>query len=142
MRTDKSDVERFEEKTSVSGTGCIEWTAAKNGNGYGRFKPVCGQPGMALAHRWAYEHYVGPIAPGLVIDHLCRNTSCVNPAHLEPVTQLENTRRGLGTGSRTKCPKGHPYSGRNLYVSPDGARRCRECNRARSAINRLTKKEA
>lgn len=46
-------------------------------------------------HRAAYEALVGPIPEGLVIDHLCRNTACYNPAHLEPVTNAENIRRGV-----------------------------------------------
>jgi hypothetical protein len=48
---------------------------------------------MVLAHRWAYEHFIGPIPAGLEIDHLCRVRHCVNPAHLEPVTKSENRRR-------------------------------------------------
>jgi hypothetical protein len=50
---------------------------------------------MLLVHRDVYEQLVGPIPEGLVLDHLCRNRSCCNPAHLEPVTTAENVRRGL-----------------------------------------------
>lgn len=46
-----------------------------------------------LAHRAMYEQEVGPIPRGLTIDHLCRQTSCVNPSHLEPVTRKINSRR-------------------------------------------------
>lgn len=49
-----------------------------------------------LAHRWVYSIFYGPVPTGLVIDHLCRNRSCVNPQHLEAVTQTENCRRGKG----------------------------------------------
>lgn len=77
---------------------------------------------------------------GLTIDHLCRNPLCVNPDHLEPVTNSENVRRAAAAGAyegngahhraKTHCPKGHPYSGENLYRTPSGKRKCRECERA------------
>jgi len=72
---------------------CWEWCSADNGQtGHGRFTLKGGQP--IKAYRWAWESLVGPIPAGLVIDHLCRNPKCVNPDHLEPVTQAENLRRG------------------------------------------------
>jgi hypothetical protein len=92
-----------------------------------------------MAHRFAYESVHGPITPGLVIDHLCRVRLCVNPAHLEPVTPGENSRRGYAwllnrrnhQTVKTHCPAGHAYRGANLYVSPRGDRRCRTCHRER-----------
>jgi hypothetical protein len=48
-----------------------------------------------MAHRFAYELLVGPIPEDLELDHLCRVRHCVNPAHLEPVTHLENILRGM-----------------------------------------------
>ncbi len=73
--------------------GCWHWTGYKNAAGYGQFK----QKGkMKPAHRVSYEILRKKIPRGLVIDHLCRNTSCVNPDHLEPVTNRENTARGRG----------------------------------------------
>lgn len=73
-------------------TGCWEWLTGKDGNGYGvrRWKGR-----RLMAHRVMYEELVGSIPEGLQLDHLCRNTSCVNPLHLEPVTNQENTKRGL-----------------------------------------------
>lgn len=97
-------------------------------NGYGQAK-VGGR--VVLTHRAVYEVLVGPIPPGLQLDHLCRNRACYNPAHLEPVTQQENIRRGAGNQHRGKplCVHGHPLSGDNLYVAPTGQRRCRQCGR-------------
>lgn len=119
--------ERFWSKVDFGGV-CWEWTAAKT-NGYGRFG-VDGK--VVLAHRWAWEHLIGPIPRGLELDHLCRNPPCVNPDHMQPVTHTENVQRGAGgwnTGSQTQCPQGHPYSGDNLMVS-GGHRYCRTCHRA------------
>jgi hypothetical protein len=72
-------------------TGCWLWRGTKNPHGYGR---IMIRQRWYPAHRVYYEHHVGPIPAGLVIDHLCRVHNCVNPGHLEPVTPAENTRRG------------------------------------------------
>jgi len=50
-----------------------------------------------LAHRAMYEQEIGTIPTGLQLDHLCRQPSCINPRHLEPVTQTTNVRRGRAT---------------------------------------------
>src|SRR5690242_18719570 len=79
---------RFLAKIKVNPeSGCHEWQAYTDRDGYGCFWI---KPTNYRAHRVAYELFVGPIPEGLVIDHLCRNRSCVNPAHLEPKTDLEN----------------------------------------------------
>lgn len=85
---------------------------------------------VLLAHRVAYELAVGPIPEGLHIDHLCRNRACVNPKHLEPVTCLENVRRGAAV--KTHCPHGHEYTPENSYHHPAGGRICRICIRKRN----------
>jgi hypothetical protein len=113
------------------GASCWEWTGARDAYGYGFFR-VDSETSMVRPHRWAYEHLRGRIPDGLVLDHLCRNPSCVNPDHLEIVTQAENTRRGnagINMASKTHCPQGHAYEGENLYVSPSGRRHCRTCGR-------------
>lgn len=108
--------------------GCWVWGAYTE-NGYGRLS-IGGQPGL-YAHRVTYEELVGEIPKGLHIDHLCRNRACCNPAHLEAVTPLENTRRGVGHGSETRCPQDHPYDEANT-IRYAGRRYCRACRDFRS----------
>jgi hypothetical protein len=76
-------------------TGCWNWQRCIDRKGYGMVKFTGG--GSAGAHRFIYERHRGTIATGMQLDHLCRNTRCVNPDHLEPVTCAENLRRGRGT---------------------------------------------
>lgn len=86
-------------------TECWDWQGAVHYTGYGQVDSRT--YGTSMAHRFIYELHRGPIPEGLTLDHLCRNTTCVNPAHLEPVTAAENTRRmqrfkksGLAPGGR------------------------------------------
>jgi len=71
---------------------CWLWLHTKDSKGYGRFGY---KYKTYMAHRASYEFFVDTIPNGLVIDHLCRNTSCVNPKHLEPVSLRVNLERGI-----------------------------------------------
>ena len=99
-RIPDTDLPRFTERiTKAEDSGCWKWTGAIDGGGYGMFS----MKGVGYkAHRVAYRHYVGVIRKGLTIDHLCRTRSCVNPAHLEPVTSQENTRRQVAAARRRR----------------------------------------
>lgn len=83
---------------------------------------------VTLTHRVAWELEHGPIPDDMTIDHLCRNRRCCNPSHLRLLTNPANGRNN-GQATKTHCPAGHRYGGNNLYVSPEGYRRCRACAR-------------
>lgn len=147
-----SVVERFWAKTDVAAdcdcrlcvaaddpaAKCILWTGSEKSHGYGSFWDGTR---TRRAHQFAYELAIGQVPDGLQLDHLCRVRMCVNPAHLEPVTQQENNRRAyliaLAEG-RSRCPlpthcsRGHEYTPENTYWRPPSGstpngRRCRIC---------------
>lgn len=104
---------------------CWNWTSSKR-KGYGAFG--LRNRKTIRAHRWAYENQVKKIPAGLTVDHLCRNRSCVNPAHMELVTNKENILRGIGPTARNKlkthCINGHSLA--DAKISKKG-RNCRTC---------------
>lgn len=112
---------------------CWNWTGSKHPRGYGHYR----LKGRTLrAHRVMFEWFYGPeAAEGLDVDHLCRNTSCVNPVHLEAVTHAKNVKRGetgkYPYGHRTHCDKGHEFTPGNTRRRSDcNGRVCIECGRA------------
>lgn len=77
-------------RLSVAESGCWEWSGSKAKGGYGR---AYYRGRAVMIHRLTFETWWGPVPPGMEIDHLCRNTSCANPLHLEAVTHRENVIR-------------------------------------------------
>jgi hypothetical protein len=106
----------------VDEDGCWNWTGSKTSDGYGRIS----YHGATYTHRVAYEVFVGPIPEGYEVDHLCRNTSCCNPGHLEPVTPQENLSRREGP---LTCRKQHDES--FIYITSAGRKSCRACRNER-----------
>lgn len=139
--------ERFWAKVDKSAgvDGCWLWTGAPTVYGYGQFRTASG---LHPAHVYAWVDVNGPVPDGLQLDHLCHNGTgciggrlclhrrCVNPAHLEAVTNAVNGLRGNGPAAnharKTHCTRGHPFAGDNLIRGP-GRRVCRACKHARDA---------
>lgn len=148
MRKPGPVTKRIERMTKVDDHGCWIWQGAPTNAGYGAMTIA---QGRKPAHRVSYETYVGPIPDGLVIDHLCRVRMCVNPAHLEAVTQRENVMRspiaiGALNAAKTHCPQGHEYTPENTTVfrklPNTTGRRCKTCIKRRDSRRYLASKRA
>ncbi|MFE7017638.1 HNH endonuclease [Streptomyces sp. NPDC057651] len=144
--------ERFAAKVNTAGPlslirgvhgHCHVWTAGTNDKGYGTFS-LAGR--TVMAYRYAVEQADGrPIAPGLDVDHRCRNRACVRRSHLEPVTHRVNILRSTNHVARraavTHCPARHPYDDANTYRAKNGTRKCRACRRAQNRARRTAARE-
>jgi hypothetical protein len=187
--------QEYTDRIRVSPNGCWNWLGAvvgiHNKTGCRPYGALIRDNKRMRAHRYFYELATG-IAPGKNhIHHKCDNSLCVNPDHLEMMSQAEHNhlhgifqrraeaaresptcvrghlwsenayfwkgmrfchscrmedqrrqRKARGEGlkgqgynmrQRTHCPKGHPYEGENLKVTPKGWRICRTCERAKRA---------
>lgn len=99
--------------------GCWLWLRSKNRDGYGWAS--LGNKTFQ-AHKLVFELIRGEVPDGLVLDHLCRVRHCVNPAHMEPVTNVENlTRSEITPAGMSKCKQGHEF------VLKGKQRRCPIC---------------
>ncbi len=119
-------------------SGCFIFLGLLDRQGYGR---LCIGGKEYRAHRVALESRIGPMPKELMPDHKCRVTCCVNPDHLEAVTNRENVLRGTSFAAvnarKTSCIHGHELAGDNLYIMPNGWRACRTC---RNAAGRKSKR--
>ena len=123
-------IQRWAAKVRLPDTseGCWIWTAARQKGGYGSIGSGLGS--TILAHRYAYQLFVGDVPDGMELDHLCRNTACVNPNHLEAVPHRVNMLRSEAPpghhARKTHCKNGHPFDEANTYRRGVG-RACRAC---------------
>lgn len=134
-----TDLERFKRFIMPEpNSGCWLWIGGIKANGYGVFRPSLSRRSMN-AHRVAYQLFKGPI-PTESIDHKCRVRCCVNPDHLEAVTQRENVLRGVSipalNAAKTSCHKGHAFTPENTWFEKNKGRHCRECHRLTEAARR------
>ena len=128
--------DRFWRMVRVEGD-CWLWIGSRNADGYGQ---VSWGGRSRLAHRVAFEAFLGPVPVGLVLDHfVCSNPPCCRPSHMHPTTIRGNVLRGDGLTARkarqTECRWGHPLLGDNLQVS-GGKRVCRRCRVLRARFER------
>lgn len=118
-------------------TGCWIWCGAVGSGGYGNAWDGSAHRYVS-AHCKIFEWISGPVPTGLELDHICRIRQCCNPAHLEPVTRLENLRRAgaldrlrafsKSRQERTHCGRGHELNSENLRIF-NGKRHCMACRR-------------
>lgn len=120
----KPVAELLRDNCDIDPHGCWLWKGRLYPNGYGQFHV---RRKVVYAHIASYEIAKGKVASGFELDHTCRNRSCVNPDHLEPVTHLENVRRGSAV--RMACGAGHEYTEENTYRDRNGWAHCRICAR-------------
>jgi len=121
--------------------GCWEWIS-KNKFGYGSSVRIAGI--KIPPHVVSYRHFLGPYPIGFDLDHLCRNRSCINPEHLEPVTRAVNNSRRVFI-KKTHCKHGHEWDPANTRFNqtPKGGyqRTCRKCAVIVTARYRKNQKE-
>lgn len=116
--------------------GCWIWQRFTDSAGYGRATLASS---TVFVHRLSYLAFVGPIPDGHHVDHICFQTSCVNPEHLQALPAIENLRRQR-SALATHCKRGHEFTPENTSTGPGGTgrRRCKTCkgirNAARSAV--------
>ena len=139
------DIEkRFMSYVTIVGE-CWLWEGYRDRDGYGKFftKKVNGRAIKVFAHRWSYQHFIGPIPIGYHVDHLCINRWCVNYDHLEAVTPKENNSRSNSLSaqraSQTHCLRGHEFTLANTHTTTKNQRRCKICWRIYAANARSKK---
>jgi len=131
----KPILERFLEKISVSSSGCWEWTAKPEQDGYGRIR--VGNK-TVKAHRFIYDYYYDDLVKENHVHHVCENKICLNPNHLKQVSLVEHA----VIHRKSHCIYGHEFTPENTYLRPQGTgRRCIICRRNQDKLGYRRNKE-
>ena len=129
-------------ENGVDTDDCTEWHGDKSSNKYGRLYVGENYPGSWADGRMPLHRYVYSLGHGTdsitgkMVRHLCHTKACSNLDHLAVGSAQDNVNDMMRAGRqvnqvKTHCPKGHPYSGDNLHIKPNGKRHCRACHRER-----------
>jgi hypothetical protein len=145
-------IDRIRSRCTITASGCWEWNGAKTSFGYGKMNiKENGQRVTRNVHRLVARVAYGPIPAGMIVCHRCDVAKCCNPEHLYIGTYMDNSRDAIQRGrfvsvlgmrntAKTHCPKGHEYSGRNLFYRKDRTgRSCRVCHSINGCRNRAKK---
>lgn len=127
---------RIASKVILSPSGCLEWQASKNSDGYGN---VFYRGQRWIVTRLLWTIHKGPIPDGLVACHTCDNPACCTLDHLWLGTRGDNIRDSASKGRhqeqvKTHCPRGHAYDTSNTRVNANGSRHCKICSRGRQRV--------
>lgn len=128
---DRELLARFFSKVRVASSGCWTWVGARSQDGYGSFW-LPDEQLNTTAHRVACRWFGGPVGSADVVDHLCRNPHCVNPGHLEAVSQSVNVSRGLSGEERPVCKRGHLMLPANIVMQRNYGQLFRTCATCRA----------
>ncbi len=132
--------------------GCIQKCKGKGG-GYGKIGEGGRGSRTLLAHRVAYQLFIGPIPDGMEVDHACHDATvcvsgteclhrrCVNPSHLRLLSHPANMARGR-KALQTHCLQGHEFTEENTYIDLRGHRTCRRCHTYRETARAKRRKAA
>lgn len=123
---------------SVEIDGCWVYQGPTDAKGYARVRH---EGRKVFGHRYVWTFFFGEWPEGMTFDHLCKNTSCLNPWHGDIVPVAVNSARN-SNAAKTHCPQGHEYDGANLKTGNYKGRYCRTCSQEANRAYRARKKAA